>query len=128
MPHQHETTAGLARVALAQGKFIAALEHVHRVIDHEAATGGRHGAKNAVRVDVVYHLVLASVGDPRATDWSKRAHGQLQSTASRIDNPALRRGFLGNIPEHRAVTTAWAAAQDEGAAHAGLEPQPSSAA
>ncbi len=128
MPHQHENTGGLARVALAQGKFIAALEHVHRVIDHEAATRGRHGAKNAVRVDVVCHLVLASVGDPRATDWSKRAHGQLQSTASRIDNPALRRGFLGNIPEHRAVTTAWAAAQDEGAAHAGLEPQPSSAA
>ena len=126
--HQFETIACLARLALVQGDFTTAMQQVQRVLDHEAATGMAHGAEFAVRVDLICHLVLASVDDPRATDWLERAHGQLQSTASRIDDPALRRGFLGNIPEHRAVTTAWAAAQDEAAAHAALEPPPSSAA
>ncbi len=125
MPHEHETTAGRARVALAQGQTTTALQHVQGVIDHEAATGVRHGAKNAVRVDLVCHLVLASVGDPRAPDWLLRAHGQLQSIAARIGDPALRRGFLDNIPEHRAVAAAWAVARAEAALPAAPQRGPS---
>ena len=114
MSHQHECTAGLARVALVQADFKTAMRHVQRVLDHEANTGQAHGAKNAVRVDLVCHLVLAGTEDPRAPAWLQRAHGQLQAMAGRIADPALRRGFLGNIPEHRAVTSAWAVAQAEG--------------
>ena len=84
MPHRHGITAGLAHVALAQGNFNAAMRHVQRVIDHETATGRRHGAKNAARVDLVCHLVPASVDDSRAQGWLARAHGQLQDTADRI--------------------------------------------
>jgi len=127
-PHQFETRAGLARLALVQGDFTTAMQHVQRVLDHEAATGLAHGAENAVRVDLVCHLVLSSLDDPRAPAWLERAQGQLQDMAARISDPALRRSFLGNIPEHRAVTTAWAVAQTELAAPSALEPPPSSAA
>jgi hypothetical protein len=57
-------------------------------------------------VNLVCHLVLARAGDPRADAWLKRAHGQLQATAANIADAALREGFLGNNPDHRAILAA----------------------
>jgi len=84
----------------------AALRQVQRVLDLEAATGVAHQARNQGRVNLVCHLVLARAGDPRADAWLKRAHGQLQATAANIADAALREGFLGNNPDHRAILAA----------------------
>ena len=113
LPDQPDNVAGLARLALAKGDVPAALRQVQRVLDLEAATGMAHQARNQAHVNLVCHLVLARAMDPRAHAWLKRAHGQLQATAANIADAALREGFLGNIPDHRAILAAWAAAAGE---------------
>jgi hypothetical protein len=39
------------------------------------------------------------------------AHAALHNVAATIPDPALRRSYLANIPEHRAIVEAWAARQ-----------------
>ncbi len=113
LPDQPDNVAGLARLALARGDVPEALRQVQRVLDLEAATGVAHQARNQERVNLVCHLVLARAMDPRAEAWLQRAHGQLLATAAKISDEALREGFLANIPDHRAILAAWAAAAGE---------------
>ena len=54
-------------------------------------------------------IVLASAGDPRATEWLTRAHEALQTQAATIADAALRQRFLFSIPVHREIASAWAA-------------------
>ncbi len=119
LPHQPDNVAGLARLALARGDVPEALRQVQRVLDQEAATGVAHQARNQGRVNLVCHLVLARAMDPRADAWLQRAHGRLQATAANISDAALREGFLANIPDHRAILAAWAAAAEEAERQAG---------
>jgi len=52
--------------------------------------------------------VLEGAGDrDRAAAWLARAHGALQRQAATIADPALRQGFLRNIPAHREIVMAW---------------------
>ena len=113
---QHDATAGLARVALAQGDVDAALLPVHALLAHAANVGSFDGVINPRLLEFTCHQVLAAAGDPRAAEWLQRAHDNLQAMAERISDAALRQGFLTNIPYHREIVAAWAAQRAQGVA------------
>ena len=115
-PYRHDASAGLARVALAQGDTGAAM----RALASLLAAGARAGADDDPLegtefprlVEWTCHRVLekaADRADPRAAEWLARALAALQARAATIADPALRRGFLFNIPVHREIVAAWAA-------------------
>ncbi len=115
-PMQHDASAGLARVALAEGDTAAALAAVAALkplLDFVAAGGTLDGTEDPRQIELTCHQVLQRAGDPRAAEWLQRAHTALMAQADAIGRSAsyagLRQGFLQNIPHHRAIVAAWAA-------------------
>ncbi|MCU7369637.1 AAA family ATPase [Paucibacter sp. O1-1] len=110
-PLQQEASAGLARVALAEGDTAGALAALQPVLDHVAA-GGSLDHIDERQVELSCHQALARAGDPRADHWLVRAHGALMAQADAISrnstDTTLRQGFLQNIPHHREIVAAWA--------------------
>jgi len=106
---QYDASAGLARVALAQGDAATALQAVQTLLTHLADAGTFKGSEAPYLIRLSCHQVLARIGDPRATELLESAHAELQATAAAIADAALRQSFLNNIPEHRAIVAAWAA-------------------
>ncbi len=108
---QHDASAALARVALAQGDVAAALQALGPLLalDAQAGAGGvtLEGTDLPRLIELTCHQVLAKAGDARAAGWLRRAHDAMQATADRITDPRLRAGFLQNIPHHREILAAW---------------------
>ena len=112
-PYRHDASAGLARVALAQGDIAAAMQALEPLLALGAKTGADDNPLKGVEfprlVEWTCHRVLASAGDRgRAAEWLARAHEALQAQAATITDAALRQGFLRNIPVHREIVAAWA--------------------
>ena len=123
-PVQHDASAGLARVALAErGAALAstavpelaaegALHVLQPLLDHLAAGGTLDGTEEPRLIELTVHQALALAGDPRAADWLARAHTELMAQADAISqhsaDATLRHGFLNNIPHHRDIVAAWA--------------------
>jgi class 3 adenylate cyclase/tetratricopeptide (TPR) repeat protein len=111
-PAQHDASAGLARVALAEGDAagaIAALQAVKALLD---AGGTLEGTEYPRLIELTLHHALARVGDPEAVQWLERAHRALMADADAIApdlGASERRMFLENIPHHREIVAAWAA-------------------
>ena len=125
---QHDASAGLARVALAERSAAgasaaapaapateaahAALQALQPLLDHLAAGGTLDGTEGPRLIELTVHQALALAGDPRAAEWLARAHTALMAQADAISqhstDPALRHGFLNHIPHHRAIVAAWA--------------------
>jgi class 3 adenylate cyclase len=116
-PLQHEASAGLTRVALAEGDTAGALAALQPVLDHVAA-GGSLDHIDERQVELSCHLALAAACDPRADAWLVRAHAALMAQADTISrnspDAALRQGFLQNIPQHREIVAAWAGREAAG--------------
>ena len=110
-PYRHDASAGLARVALAQGDTGAALQALESSLALGARTGADdnplEGAELPRLVEWTCHRVLSDRGDPRAAEWLARAHESLQVQAATIADAALRQSFLCNIPVHREIVAAW---------------------
>ena len=102
----HHATAGLARVALAQGDRVTALQQVERLLAH-AASGGAEDLD--AEVELICYQVLAAASDVRAAERLEIAHGKLQAQAATITDDALRECFLTCVPARRAIVAAWAA-------------------
>jgi class 3 adenylate cyclase len=131
-PRQHDASAGLARVALAErgaaGASIAAptaaaegaLQALQPLLDHLAAGGTLDGTEYPRLIELTVHQTLARAGDPRAADWLTRAHTALMAQADAITrhspDAALRQGFLHDIPHHRDIVATWATWAQEGKA------------
>jgi tetratricopeptide (TPR) repeat protein len=123
-PVQHDASAGLARVALAErGAALAstavpelaaegALHVLQPLLDHLAAGGTLDGTEEPRLIELTVHQALALAGDPRAAEWLARAHTELMAQADAISqhsaDATLRHGFLNNIPHHRDIVAAWA--------------------
>jgi len=114
-PLQHDASAGLARVALAEGGAAAApaaLAALQPLLDRIAASGTLDGTDEPRQIQLTCHQALARAGDPRAAEWLALAHNALMAQADAIGrsttDPALRHGFLQNIPHHREIVAAWA--------------------
>ncbi len=105
---QHDASAGLARVALAAGDTAAALAALQPLLDHVAAGGTLDGTDYPRQIELTCHHALARASDPRAADWLARAQVALMAQAEALTDAMLRRGFLQNIPHHRAIVEAWA--------------------
>jgi ATP/maltotriose-dependent transcriptional regulator MalT len=97
--------AGLARVTAALGDIEEALAHVARV---EAAISAGDEPNGAPALLWTCYTVLVAARSPRAKEVLLRAHSLLTERAMLLDE-ADRETFLGNVPSHRAITSAWAA-------------------
>jgi class 3 adenylate cyclase/tetratricopeptide (TPR) repeat protein len=101
-----EPFAGLARVATALGRIEEGLAHVARV---EAGIDAADDPNGAPALLWACHTVLAAARSPRANEVLIRAHSVLTERAELLDETD-RATFLGNVPSHRAIMTAWTAA------------------
>jgi tetratricopeptide (TPR) repeat protein len=108
---EHIATAGLARVALAQGDTAEALRQVNGVLAYLDDGGKLETTQSPTFIELTCYQVLARSSDLRAAEWLERAHTHLMARAATIPDAALREGFLKNIPEHREIIAAWAATQ-----------------
>lgn len=109
-PFRHDATAGRARVALDQNDQ-AALRHVERLLSHYYGDPKRAGAARPALIHLTCWQVLHRFGDARAAEVLGRAHVELQALAQGITDTALRQSFVDDVPEHRAIASAWAAQQ-----------------
>jgi|KBSMisStandDraft_5_1062788.scaffolds.fasta_scaffold05311_4 class 3 adenylate cyclase len=102
--------AGLASALLAGGDMAGALHEVDLII---ARLDAGIGAADKCGVLFDCHRVLEAAGDPRAEGILAAAHGEMQRTLARIDDPRQREAFLSRAL-HQQLLAAWA---KTGAAH-----------
>ena len=107
-PLQHIASAGLARVALADGDTAAALTALQPLLDRAEASGSLEFTEAPRWIELTGYQVLARAGDPRAGAWLARAHAALMEQAAAVHDAALRQRFLQNVPHHREIVAAWA--------------------
>jgi hypothetical protein len=105
-----EPLAGLARVALASGDIAGASRHVESILSH-LLTRTLEGTDEPLRVYLTCYHVLQAAGDPRADGILSTAYTLLHEQAGKITDETMRRSFLENVPYHREIVAAWAAAQ-----------------
>ncbi len=97
-----ESTAGLARVLLAQGDTAQAMDRVNEILHHlESET--LDGTDEPLRIYLCCYRVLRANHDPHAQSILQTAHHLLQQRAAKISDEALRRSFLENVNEHREI-------------------------
>jgi tetratricopeptide (TPR) repeat protein len=103
---QYDAVGGLARVALAQDDVPRAMSMVEEVLAHESELAG---TESSHLLRLTCYRVLDRAGDPRAADVLAAAHANVLAQAVLTSDPALRRSFLHEIPEHREIVAAWTA-------------------
>jgi len=108
-----DTLAGLARVALAEGRAAPARDYVDEILAWITANG-IEGVEEPLRVYLTCYDVLRATGTDAATTARAESvlttmHGLLQERAARIGDPVRRRQYLDGIAAHRGIQAAWAA-------------------
>ncbi len=106
---QHDASAGLARVALAQNDVPGAMQALLALLARLPERGALEGTAAPHLIRLTCHQVLARAGDVRASRLLAQAHAELLVATVSITDANLRHSFLNNIPEHRAILAAWAA-------------------
>jgi len=111
-PYRHDASAGLARLALAEGDSAAAMQALQPLLAPASGVDAEQSLLEGVEfprlVELTCFRVLESVGDrDRALKWLTRAYDALQQQALSITDSALRQGFLSNIPAHREIVAMW---------------------
>jgi tetratricopeptide (TPR) repeat protein len=99
--------AGLARVALARGDRTEALIHAQELAEYLQAHPKVGSTEEPLLVYLTCHNVLRAVDDPRAAEVLQAAYLLLQERADTIEDEALRRSYLENVPYHREIVAAW---------------------
>jgi tetratricopeptide (TPR) repeat protein len=108
---QHDASAGLARVALAQGDAAGAIKAVAELLRQLDNGDALEGTEAPYLIRLTCYQALARLGDARARALLQSAHSELQAVAATLTEVTLRQSFLSAIPEHRAIVAAWAASQ-----------------
>ncbi|HEU5294589.1 MAG TPA: hypothetical protein VFU71_07360, partial [Burkholderiaceae bacterium] len=106
-PLRHNATAGLIRVALAQGDTAAALRHVEALLPHLSTGRALDGADSPRLIELTCYRALSRVSDPRAAQLLHAAYAALRAKADSLVDAARRDEFLGRIPHHREIVAAW---------------------
>ena len=101
-----ETTADLARVALAQGDTERATIWVTSVLDH-LKDHRAAGTEEPVLLYLTCYLVLRVRHDPRAEELLAAGHAILLERADQFEDAARRHMFLENLPAHRDLLRMW---------------------
>jgi DNA-binding SARP family transcriptional activator/predicted ATPase len=95
-----EPQAGLARVHLAGGDLVQALDLVEGILSHlESRT--LEGTEQPLLVYLTSYRVLQAVEDLRAGTILAEGHQLLREIAAKITDEELRRSFLENVATHR---------------------------
>jgi hypothetical protein len=101
-----ETTADLARVALAQGDLDQAAADAATIMD-ALRDADLAGAEEPIEVYLTCYHVLRASHNPRAEDALARGYALLRERAAQFAADDQRRSFLENIPAHRTLVRAW---------------------
>jgi len=101
-----DALAGLARCRLAQGRIAEALQHVGEVWNYLQTSS------QGMEFPILDYQTCADVfdksGDSEKAVMALQAGYQtLMERADRISDPAWRKSFLENVPEHRALVEKW---------------------
>jgi tetratricopeptide (TPR) repeat protein len=107
-PWQLDASAGVARVALAEGDAQGSVAALQPILEHVESGGTLDGTEYPRLVQLTCHQTLGRASDPRATHWLASAHTALMVQADAITDAAVRRSFLQDIPWHREIVMAWA--------------------
>jgi tetratricopeptide (TPR) repeat protein len=101
-----ENLAGLAQIALAQGKTSTALNKVEQIL---AWLNENDPAAVSLLLSIMWvcYRVLEANQDPRAINLLQTAYNELQRRAEAITETALRRSFLEDVVAHREILRAW---------------------
>jgi hypothetical protein len=101
-----EPLGGLAATSLVQGDLALAVTQVEEILTY--LTHHRPDELDEpFKVYLICYRVLQAAHDPRAATILETACDLLHAQADRLPDPALRRTFLENVPEHRALVHAW---------------------
>ena len=106
-----EPLAGLAQVALAQGRLGKATAYVEEIMCHLAPDEGPDmliltglkGTREPFRVCLTCIQVLQASRSPRASGCLATTYRLLQERANRISDAAMRRSFLTKVAVHREI-------------------------
>jgi hypothetical protein len=109
MPLAPDATVGRACVCIENGDSAGAVAMIEGLLSYLAAKGTLEGAEAPALVRLRCYHVLKYNDDPRAADVLTQVHAELQTTAAKLTDETLRRGFLDNIPEHREIMALWSA-------------------
>ncbi|MBN1922944.1 MAG: tetratricopeptide repeat protein [Anaerolineae bacterium] len=113
IPLTMDDLAGLARVALARGDQIRAYAHVQEILSW-LAENSPDGIEFPVWVYLTCYQVLSASGTAPETQTRAReilgvGYQLLQKRAGQIQDEAIRRQFLEQVPFNRALLEAWKA-------------------
>lgn len=102
----HEAEAGRALAALRQGESETARAAIEPLLPHLPDTKSA-GGDRPIALFLACYQVLDAVGDGRAADVLQRGQRYLVEMAAKIDDEALRRSFLENVPHNLELQAAW---------------------
>jgi tetratricopeptide (TPR) repeat protein len=109
-----ETRAGIAEIALAQGRVGEALTQINAVMQHLTIRTA-DGLDEPLRLCLTCYRVLKSLGDARAANMLDATYQFLLNRSTKITDDRLRMSFLEHVPAHRDVVAAWNARGSDGA-------------
>jgi tetratricopeptide (TPR) repeat protein len=134
VPHVLNGLDGRIRTALAQGDKASAMQLADRLLAEAAGAGAAHDAAptaDATKdrdaalppftgsyehlVRLTLYRVYADVDRTRARRLLRDSHEALKEESDRIDDVALKHGFLDRIAEHREILALWARSKEAGA-------------
>lgn len=98
-----EPIAGLAQIGLLESDLVAAEQSAKEILAHLEKGGTLERIDHPNFVRVVCYKVLAALADPGAGAFLEEMHASLQDQAERIQDEALRRSFLNNVPWHQEI-------------------------
>ncbi len=102
-----ESVAGLARIALEHGNLSQAQAYAEELIaEFDDPTFPNDGMAEEF---LTCYRILHATQDVRAAEILRTIYNQVQASAAKISEEALRRSYLENVPAHRAIVRAWRA-------------------
>ena len=108
-PLRFDAAAGLARVALARDDVGGALAALAETIQCIESGDPLDSTESRQLIRLTCHRTLARAGDPRADAMLRAAYDELARRSALLADVELRRSFVEEIPEHRAIVAAWEA-------------------
>ena len=108
-PFACEVRAELALLHLGTGRLADARAGAERVAAELDAGLSTASIDEPLKPRWACHRVWRAAGDARAGAAIDAAHAALQAEAAHLDEGEMRRGFLENVPLHRAIVADWQA-------------------
>jgi hypothetical protein len=90
---------------MSRGELGEAREHVREMLSYVEAYPTLPSTDDPMRAYLTCYRVLRAAQDARSDQILDTAYHTLQALAAKLDEEELRRSYLENVAEHRAITT-----------------------